>query len=350
MRRRIRLWWSNLTHTPNATIEVGRRTIPVRAEEASGDEKRRLWLRLVAMYPDYAAYQQKTTREIPVVVLRPTGEARRLQPKEHDAMFDYRGGMALITGASSGIGEAFARALAARGMSVALVARSEDKLQTLAASLVRDHGIRAEVIAADMSQPGAAQALLAETQARDLRVHLLVNNAGFATYGPFDTLDPARDHEEVLVNVAAVVDMAHAFLPQMVERGTGGIINVASTVAFQPMPYMAVYGASKAFVLSFSEALWAENRARGIRVLALCPGATKTAFFDVADTDEARVGPMDTPEHVVDVALKGLERGRSSIISGPNALNAVLAQTPRFSPRSLVARTTERMLRPRTAR
>jgi len=343
-------WWSNLKRTPDATIEVGRRTIPVCAEEASGDEKRRLWSRLVTMYPDYAAYQRKTTREIPVIVLRPTSEAINPQRKEHGKMFDYRGGTALITGASSGIGEAFAHTLAARGMSVALVARSEDKLQTLAASLVRDHGIRAEVIAADMSQPGAAQAVLAETRARDLRVHLLVNNAGFATYGPFDTLDPARDHEEVLVNVAAVVDMAHAFLPQMVERGMGGIINVASTAAFQPIPYMAVYGASKAFVLSFSEALWAENRARGVRVLALCPGNTATPFFGVVDASEPQVGAADTPEHVVAVALKGLERGRSSIISGPNAFNAVLAQAPRFSPRPLVACIGERILRPRTTR
>jgi len=271
------------------------------------------------------------------------------QPKEHDVIFDYRGGMALITGASSGIGEAFARELASRGMSVALVARSEDKLQTLAAALVRNHGIRAEVITADMSRSGAAQAVFAETQARDLRVHLLVNNAGFATYGPFDTLDPARDHEEVLVNVAAVVDMAHAFLPQMIARGAGGIINVASTAAFQPVPYMAVYGASKAFVLSFSEALWAENRARGVRVLALCPGNTATPFFGVVDASEPQVGPADTPEHVVVVALKGLERGRSSIISGPNAFNALLAQAPRFSPRPLVARIGERTFRPRTA-
>lgn len=343
------LWWRNLEAHPEATIEIGRRTISVHVTAATGDEKQRLWARLVAMYPDYAAYQRKTTREIPVVILRPTSDLSAPNFKEHAMGFDYRGGAALITGASSGIGEAFAHELASRGMSVVLVARSEGRLHTLAASLVRDHGVRAEVIVADMSEPGAAQAILAETQARDVRVHLLVNNAGFATYGPFDTLDPARDHEEVQVNVAAVVGMAHAFLPQMIERGVGGIINLASTAAFQPLPYMAVYGASKAFVLSFSEALWAENHKRGVRVLALCPGATKTAFFDVAGSGEASLGPLDTPEHAVMMALSALERGRNYTISGPNALNYLLANGSRFAPRWLAARAAGKMLRPHTA-
>lgn len=343
------LWWRNLEATPEATIEIGRRTIPVQVEAATGEEKQRLWARLVAMYPDYAAYQRKTTREIPVVILRPTSDLSAPNLKGHAMGFDYRGGAALITGASSGIGEAFAHELATRGMSVVLVARSEGRLHTLAASLVRDHGVRAEVIVADMSEPGAAQAILAETQARDVRVHLLVNNAGFATYGPFDTLDPARDHEEVQVNVAAVVSMAHAFLPQMIERGAGGIINLASTAAFQPLPYMAVYGASKAFVLSFSEALWAENRTRGVRVLALCPGATKTAFFDVAGNGEASLGSLDTPEHAVMMALRALERGRNYTISGPNALNYILANGSRCAPRWIATRAAGKMLRPRTS-
>jgi len=342
------LWWRNLEANPEAMIEIGRCTIPVHMAAATGDEKQRLWARLVAMYPDYAAYQRKTTREIPVVVLRPTSDLSTPNLKEHAMSFDYRGGAALITGASSGIGEAFAHELASRGMSVVLVARSEGKLNTLAASLVRDHGVRAEVIVADMSEPGAAQAILAETQARDVRVHLLVNNAGFATYGPFDTLDPARDHEEVQVNVAAVVGMAHAFLPQMIERSAGGIINVASLAAFQAIPYLAVYSASKAFVLSFSEALWAENRTRGVRVLALCPGETKTAFFDVSGVGETFPKSLDTPEHVVATALHALERGRNYTISGPNARNYLLANSSRFIPRWLTAQLAGQITRPRT--
>ncbi len=259
--------------------------------------------------------------------------------------YTYKGKTALVTGASSGIGEAFARELAARGMDLVLVARSEDKLRALAAELARGHGIRADVIAADLGREGAAERLYDEVGALGMRVDMLLNNAGFGTHGPFETLSPDRDHAEVMLNVSAVVDLSHAFLPAMVERGDGAVINVGSTAGFQPLPYMAVYGATKAFVLSFSEALWAEYRGRGVRVLALCPGATETPFFGVVGAEEASVGRRRAPQQVVATGLRALERGHGSAIDG--AFNYWLAQTPRLAPRGLTALISKRLMRPR---
>jgi len=259
--------------------------------------------------------------------------------------YTYKGKTALVTGASSGIGEAFARELAARGMDLVLVARSEDKLRALAAELARGHGIRADVIASDLGREGAAVRLYHEVEGLGMRVDMLLNNAGFGAYGPFETLSPDRDHAEVMLNVTAVVDLTHAFLPAMAERGDGAVINVGSTAGFQPLPYMAVYGATKAFVLSFSEALWAEYRGRGVRVLALCPGATETPFFGVVGAEEASVGRRRTPQQVVATGLRALERGRGSAIDG--AFNYWLAQTPRLTPRGLTALIGKRLMRPR---
>jgi uncharacterized protein len=261
-------------------------------------------------------------------------------------MTDYRNRTALVTGASMGIGAAFARALAERGAHLVLVARSNDKLEALATELAGKYGVRAQAIATDLSKPGAAEALALETTSRGLAVDVLVNSAGFATYGPFDEVSAERQREEILLNCAALVDMAHAFLPGMVKRERGAIVNVASTAAFQPLPYMAVYGATKAFVLSFSEALWAENRARGVRVLALCPGATDTAFFDVVGAPEASVGPREKPAIVVSRALGALDAGRSHVVSGKG--NYVMAQVARVLPRATMAASVERVMRPRT--
>jgi len=259
-------------------------------------------------------------------------------------MFQYQGKTALITGASAGIGAEFARALAARGTNVILVARSHDRLQTLADEVARDPGVRAEAIAADLARPGAARELRVAVEARGLTVDLLVNNAGFGTHGPFETLAPEREGAEVALNVAAVVDLTHLFLPAMLAKGDGAVVNVASTAAFQPVPYMAVYGATKAFVLSFSEALWAEYRGRGVRVLALYPGATATEFFDVVGTEDAALGAKRTVEQVVATGLRALERGRPSAVDG--LANYLLAQSGRFGPRGLVARVGERVMRP----
>ncbi len=259
-------------------------------------------------------------------------------------MFDYKDKTALVTGASMGIGEVFAKELAARGMNLILVARSTDKLNALANELRQKNSVRVEVLAVDLIRNNAANDILAQVENLRMPVDLLVNNAGFGTHGYFHELDPGRDHDEITLNVAALVDLTHAFLPAMVGRRAGGVINVASTAAFQPLPYMAVYGATKAFVLSFSEALWAEYRGLGVRVLALCPGATETPFFAAVGTEDAAVGKKETPEAVVAVGLRAFERGKSHVISGTN--NWLLAQTSRFFPRSIVARITKNMMRP----
>ena len=258
-------------------------------------------------------------------------------------MYTYQGKTALVTGASSGIGRAFAHALAARKMHVILVARSEERLRALASELSRQYQVQAEVIVSDLSQEHAAQALEQEVERRGLAIDLLVNNAGFALNGFFETIAPERDHQQVMLDVTAVVDLAHVFVPSLLARGEGAIINTASTAGFQPLPHMAVYGASKAFVLSFSQALAEEYRSRGLRVLALCPGATETAFFDTAG-EAASVGRRRTPEQVVATALRALECGRSVAIDGLS--NTLLTELPRFFPRRLIARVAGRSVRP----
>ena len=254
----------------------------------------------------------------------------------------YKEKTALITGASSGIGAAFARKLAEAGTHLILVARSEEKLRTLAIQLANQHAIRAEVIVADLSRAGAARAVFEETQQRGLTVDMLINNAGFGTYGPFETLDAEREQQEIMLNVATLVDLTHHFLPVMAARRQGIIINVASLAAFQPIPYMAVYAATKAFVLSFSEALWGEYRTKGVRILALCPGETSTEFFDVVGPQYSTASKMETPEQVVQTGLRALEQGRSSVVSGRQ--NAFIANSSRFFPRSLVVRLTMQFL------
>jgi short-subunit dehydrogenase len=261
-------------------------------------------------------------------------------------MFSYAGKTALITGASTGIGEAFAHILAALGMNLVLVARSEDKLRALAQALSEQHGIRAGVVPADLSHEGAAQEVYRQTQALGIAVDLLVNNAGLGTYGGFDTLAPEREHEGLMLNVTALVDLAHAFVPAMVERKAGGVINVSSMAAFQPMPYQAVYGATKAFVLSFSLALWAEYRKRGVRVVALCPGPTATNFFTVLGAAEVpKMGSLHTPEAVVMAGLRALEQGRPYVVEGRR--NAFGVQLTHMTPLALTARVFARVMRPR---
>ena len=249
----------------------------------------------------------------------------------------------LITGASSGIGAAFARKLAARGRNVLLVARSEDKLIALCNELGRLTSIRAQYIALDLQQPDAAAQLFEETQKRELEIDMLINNAGFGSMGDFGRLDLDRELEIIQLNVRALVDLTHRFLQPMRERKRGTIINVASTAGFQAVPYMATYAATKAFVLSFSEALWEENRPYGVEVLALCPGVTETGFFAAADIQKPPARTVETPEQVVETALRGLKRRKSSIISG--APNKLMIATERFVPRSFVLRTIGSVMR-----
>jgi short-subunit dehydrogenase len=222
---------------------------------------------------------------------------------------DYRNQTTLITGASAGIGVVFAREIAARGSHLVLVARRRERLETLAAGLRAEHGIGVETIPMDLGAPRAGSALAAEVAARGVTVTSLVNNAGFATFGPFHEEDADRLSEEIAVDVASVVDITRAFIDDLRSAGNGVLINVASMAAYQANPNMAVYGAAKAFVLSFTEALWQESLTTGLRVLALSPGATETEFFDIVGTRAAAGGTrLASPEEVVDTALKALDR------------------------------------------
>ncbi len=251
----------------------------------------------------------------------------------------------LITGASSGIGAAFARKLSARGRNVLLVARSEDKLIALCNELGRLTSIRAQYVALDLQQPEAAAQLFEETKKRDLEIEMLINNAGYGSMGDFAKLDLDRELEMIQLNVRAVVDVTRRFLGPMRDRKRGTIINVASTAAFQAVPYMATYAATKAFVLSFSEALAEENRSHGVHVMALCPGVTETNFFDASGMDQPPMRTIQTPEEVVDAALRGLARQKITVISGWT--NWFTIEAERFVPRSVVTKVAARALRSR---
>jgi uncharacterized protein len=251
----------------------------------------------------------------------------------------------LITGASSGIGEAFARKLAALGRDVLLVARSEDKLVTLCNELGRLNRIRAQNIVLDLTLPEAPRQLFEEVEKRGLEIDFLINNAGFGAMGDFARLDLERQLKMIDLNVKTLVELTYRFLVPMRARGKGSIINVASTAGFQPVPYMATYAATKAFVLSFSEALWEENRLYGIKIMALCPGVTDTNFFEAAQTEKPPMRVMQSPEEVVETALRGLERGKNHIVSGWT--NLLMIEAERLVPRAFVARMAGRMMRPR---
>lgn len=257
-------------------------------------------------------------------------------------MIPWKNRNALITGASYGIGEAFARRLAAEGANLILTARSTDRLNALADELRKQHGVTVTVIAGDLAQPGAAQALFDETERREIIVDLLVNNAGFGAIGRFTELPLSRQLEMIQVNIVALVELSHLYLQRMTERRDGAIIQVASTASFQGVPTFTVYAATKAFVLGFSEGLWGECQDANVRVMALCPGPTATHFQAVAGTADVRdPKQMQTPEEVVDYALRALAERRSVAISGFRNRAMVFAE--RFVPRSVVTRLAMKM-------
>jgi short-subunit dehydrogenase len=249
----------------------------------------------------------------------------------------------LITGASSGIGEVFARKLAARGRNVLLVARSEDKLITLCNELGRSNSVRAQYVALDLSKPESPARLFEEAEKRGMTVDMLINNAGFGSMGDLATLDLERELNMVDLNIKSLLELTYRFLAPMRERRQGAIINVASTAGFQAVPFMATYAATKAFVLSFSEALWEENRPHGIKVMALCPGVTETNFFEAAHGHKPPARMAQSPEDVVETALRGIAQGKSHIISGWT--NRAMVEAERLAPRSLVTRMAGRMMR-----
>ena len=244
-------------------------------------------------------------------------------------------GIALITGASAGLGVDFARQLAAKGKRLVLVARRKDRLDALAAELGN-----ARTIEADLSVADATDKLMADLVAQGEHVDLLINNAGFGLTGRFATLDAKRQRQMIDLNCGALVELAHAVLPGMIERKSGAILNVASTAAFQPGPGMAVYFATKAFVLSFSEALHEEVKRDGVIISALCPGPTATEFGQVAGFKPSGASAKvlvdmaaDSPS-VVRAGLEGLEKGQAIVV--PGLMNKSTAQAHRFFPRSWV--------------
>ena len=245
---------------------------------------------------------------------------------------------ALVTGASSGIGDALARLIARGGANVVLVARNAARLNALAGELARAHGIQATVVAQDLSEPDAAGRLAADLAARGVTVDILVNNAGFGTSGPFWQI-PADDDARLLqVNIVALTMLTKHLLPGMIERRRGRVLNVASTAAFQPGPLMATYYASKAYVLSFSDAISEETSGTGVTVTCLCPGPTDTAFQDRAGVRESRLFTARTVMSVDEVARAGYEgmlAGRRLVV--PGASNKAGTLLVRFAPRRLVS-------------
>jgi short-subunit dehydrogenase len=246
----------------------------------------------------------------------------------------------VVTGASSGIGADIARELAKRGLGVTLVARRAERLKSLADDLAAAHQVRTEIISADLTDPGARVDLLPIVEERGLTPEVLINNAGFSTTGPVYRAQHTREMALVRTNVEAVVDLCTLFLPGMVDRRRGAVLNVASTAAFQPLPGQASYAASKAFVLSYTQAVRAEVRPKGVTVTALCPGPVDTEFAETAGFGEGEAESalprfMWLPSaQVAKAGIDGLDQGRSVVIPGP--ANRVSAYLAHLAPRSLV--------------
>ena len=253
---------------------------------------------------------------------------------------------ALVTGASSGIGAAYARSLARDRYDLILVARRADRLHALAEELRSQHQVRVEVLPADLLRPEAPDELLEAVGTLGLQVDLLVNNAGMGTHGPFLDQSAQDDQRMLALNVAALVGLTRAFVAGMAARRTGAVINVASTAAFQPVPYFAVYAATKAFVLSYSEALAEELRPFGVTVQCLCPGSTESEFVSVAQfkSDVPNKAPAMTAEAVVEESLSALRAGRAVHVAG--VMNQLGALGPRFLPRWAITKITALIFKP----
>ncbi len=248
---------------------------------------------------------------------------------------------ALVTGASSGIGTEIARELASRGHNLVLVARRHERLSALARELASEHGVRAEPVTCDLAKPASRGRLPGRLEQLGLTVEVLVNNAGFATGGPFYASDPERELQQVRLNVEAVVALCSAFIPPMVERHRGAVLNLASTAGMQPMPYSAGYAAAKAYVLSFSEALHYELAGEGVTVTALAPGPVATEFWEIAgwevsgeSMEQAVPGPAWVrAEDVAHAGVEGLEHGSRVVVPGLPMRAAMLAS--RYIPNAI---------------
>jgi short-subunit dehydrogenase len=241
-------------------------------------------------------------------------------------------GYALITGASSGIGEEFARALAGRGWSLVMVARSQDRLEKVRSELMSAHmGIDVVAIPLDLTTPGASADLFQRTQAANLDVELLINNAGFGAFGEFASLGRTRQRAMIDLNIGALVELAHLYLQPMMQRRRGGVINIASVAGYVPLPYSAVYAATKAFVVSFSQALYEEARQHGVHVMVVNPGSTETKFFQVAGKSPfSDPSHMQTAAQVVGESLRAFDRHKGSMVTG--ARNRLFVRTMALLP------------------
>jgi hypothetical protein len=244
---------------------------------------------------------------------------------------------ALVTGASAGIGHAFAERLARDQYDLVLVARSRERLEEIAKRLREERGVAVEVLAADLTQPADLKRV-EERVAEDATLDLLVNNAGFGTQGSFGELDVEREEAEVRLNVVALLRLTHAALPHMLKRGRGEIVNVSSMAGFYPNPFLSTYGATKAFVTSFTESIAGELRGTGVRVQALCPGFTRTEFQERASIDTSQIPGFAwmSAEAVVEASLAGLARGDVIVI--PGGLNKAVHAGTSLVPRGIVRR------------
>ncbi len=257
----------------------------------------------------------------------------------------YADRWALVTGASSGIGAEFAEALAARGMHLVLTARREEKLHQLAEELHTKHGTRCEIVICDLTLPEQIEFLADEIKNKQIDIELLVNNAGFAVVGEFEKTDPQQIQKMIQLNIAALTNLTYRFLPEMLKRQHGAIINISSVAAFQPVAYMGAYAASKSYVLHFSESLWAEVRDQGVTVIALCPGVTRTSFFDVAGVPGwLKKQRSQSPEQVVKSALSALEKRKQYAVSGWK--NYFLSLAVRLATRKIAVTESMKYFRP----
>ena len=262
---------------------------------------------------------------------------------------NYADRWALITGASSGIGADFARQLAARGMHLVLTARRGGLMRQLADELHTAHGTKTEIIEGDLADPQQPGRLIDAVKNRGIEVELLINNAGFGHVGTVENADPQRMLDLVQVNITALTELTYGFLPEMIARKRGGVINVASVAAFQPVAYMGAYSASKSYVLHFSESLWAEVRPQGVTVMAMCPGTTRTDFFE----NSGAVGWLEkhssqTPGKVVRTALKGFDQGRQYYVSGWK--NYILSLLVRLATRATAVKGSIKYFKPRKSK
>jgi uncharacterized protein len=259
----------------------------------------------------------------------------------------WAGKWALVTGASAGIGEAIAQQLAAAGAHLVVTARRTDRLTALASYLNSQYGVRVEVVQADLAKCGAAGEIDAFTDGKGIEVELLVNNAGFGAFGYIQDIPENRLLEMIQVNCSAVVELTRLYVTGMVERKHGDILVVASTAAFQAVPFISAYAATKAFDLIFAEGIAEELRPFGVRVCALCPGSTNTEFQQVAKQPDRAFRFAETAEKVARVGLEGLARGETCVISG--ARNRWMIASERVAPRSFVAKMAAKMMRPENA-